>query len=151
MRAIDQLRFHEPTPSEQLSFNLIPQRMSTHSRNAVLSLCGSGKGARFTTVEMHSIGNAIEGLDDSYNEVDSCFKKLDTKDKKVKGILAHGFTAENGNDGGKIIVDSRAGTAMMSLLPLFHSPPLTFTPHFNQPPSKPSLRRLKTISAAMLR
>ena len=53
-----------------------------------MSLCGSGKGARFTTIELLSICNAVQALDGLYGEVDASYKAIKgANPKKIKGLL----------------------------------------------------------------
>jgi hypothetical protein len=102
MRHLDTLRNHPVPQAEQEQFNIIgsnPRLLVDVPKN-IMILCGSGKGARFTTEDLLTIRLSCAKLEKEFRDLDDAFKKLGAEEKKSKGGACD-------SDNGKLYVEKR--------------------------------------------
>ncbi|OQS04202.1 hypothetical protein THRCLA_03550 [Thraustotheca clavata] len=78
MRFIDTLRYHKPTETERLLYNLPSsmERLFLHLLNDVLAICGARKGVRFNGQQIRQVRSITTELIAIYDALNTMFQAL---------------------------------------------------------------------------
>lgn len=84
MRFIDSVRRYLPIPSETVDLNLPDERLNLHEMQHILLMCGGYKSVRFTQTELFQIQDITKALNQSFEYLETEYKKHPSKIKKMK-------------------------------------------------------------------